>query len=98
MAPFAAAVLAGEVGGAGVGKGEAVTDCERVLAVLQAAEGEWVADMYGKTRCMVHSRVADLRKDGHVIEQRRFGKKDYRYRLVVPVRVGAGGQLEMVPI
>ena len=60
------------------------TDCEKVLAVLQNARGEWVQDIYGKTRCMAHSRVADLRREGYNIEMKRFGKKDYRYRLASP--------------
>ncbi len=57
------------------------TDCAAVLEVLEQARGEWVADMYGKTRCMVHSRIADLRRMGHEIDMHQFGKRDYRYRL-----------------
>ena len=59
-----------------------MTDADRVLYELDRANGEWVADLYGKTRCMVHSRVADLRRKGYRIEQKCFGHKDYRYRLV----------------
>lgn len=61
-----------------------VTDTEMVLTVLRAAHGAWVPDLYGKTRAMVHSRVANLRQQGHIIECRRFGSKDYRYRLIGP--------------
>jgi biotin operon repressor len=59
-----------------------VTDCALLLTVLRAAHGRFVEDLYGKSRCMVHSRIADLRKQGHQIECRRFGYKDYRYRIV----------------
>lgn len=59
-----------------------LTDCERVLTLLRRREGEWVADLYKWAGCMVHSRVAELRRRGHQIECRRFGSGDYRYRLV----------------
>lgn len=59
-----------------------LTDAERVLRELQRTPGEWVPDLYARTHAMVHSRVADLRAEGHVIEVRRFGAKDYRYRIV----------------
>ena len=58
------------------------TDCDLVLTILRAAHGDWVPDLYGKTRVMVHSRVAELRKRGHRIECKMFGPRDYRYRLV----------------
>ena len=58
------------------------TDCDLVLTILRAAHGDWVSDIYGKTRVMVHSRVAELRKRGHRIECKCFGKNDWRYRLV----------------
>jgi biotin operon repressor len=61
-----------------------MSDTARVLAVLQAAEGEWVGDLYGKTRCMVHSRVANLRAQGYLIEAKCFGPRDWRYRLLEP--------------
>lgn len=60
---------------------ERVSDCEALLVVLQAAHGEWVPDLY-RMHVMVHSRVADLRKRGYVIECKKFGVKDYRYRLI----------------
>lgn len=58
------------------------TDTERVLHALQAHPGEWVENLYERTRCMVHSRVADLRTAGHLIECKRFGRKDWRYRII----------------
>jgi hypothetical protein len=58
------------------------TDSQRILNLLLDMKGEWVEDLYGKTRCMVHSRIADLRRRGYVIECKSFGKGDYRYRLV----------------
>ncbi len=57
------------------------TDTERLLSALQSAPGEYVPDLY-RLNMMVHSRAADLRRAGHVIECRRFRRKDYRYRLV----------------
>jgi hypothetical protein len=62
---------------------------DRVLKVLESANGEWVADLYAKTHCMVHSRIADLRRKGHEIECRCFGPGDYRYRLVVAEKQAA---------
>lgn len=59
-----------------------MTDVERVLTVLTNAHGGWVQDLYRATGCMVHSRVAELRRRGHLIECKRFGHRDYRYRLV----------------
>jgi biotin operon repressor len=53
-----------------------------VLAYLSATPGEWVADLYLKTRTMVHSRIADLRARGYEIESKCFGKGDWRYRLI----------------
>lgn len=58
------------------------TDTDLVLTVLRAAHGAWVPDLYEKTRVMVHSRIADLRRRGYQIECKKFGAKDYRYRLV----------------
>ena len=54
------------------------TQSDRILLMLQSRRGEWV-DMPCLARvgadndhgfCMVHSRVADLRKRGHTIEHR----------------------------
>lgn len=59
-----------------------VSDCELILTELRAAHGRYVPDLYRRTRSMVHSRVAELRKRGHRIECKRFGSDDYRYRLV----------------
>jgi hypothetical protein len=60
-----------------------MTDTERVLAALMATPGEYVGDLYQSCGCMVHSRVADLRRKGYAIECLRFGHKDYRYRLML---------------
>jgi biotin operon repressor len=59
-----------------------ITDSERVLKFLTDAQGAYVEDLYGKTRCMVHSRISNLRDDGYEIECKKFGPRDYRYRLV----------------
>ena len=63
-----------------------LTDKQFVLIILRSRSGEWVENLYGITHVMVHSRVADLRRDGHQIEMRRFGPGDYRYRLVPPFK------------
>lgn len=57
-----------------------MTHCERLLAAL--ADGEWHThhELYA-LRMIVHSRVADLRRQGHTVEQRRNGDL-YEYRLV----------------
>ncbi len=62
---------------------EPLTDGEKILAELIKADGEYVGDLYEKTHTMVHSRIADLRRKGHLIECKRFGKGDFRYRLVI---------------
>ena len=58
-----------------------VSDCDALLIALQAKHGDWLEDAYSM-RMMVHSRVADLRKRGYKIECKKFGRKDYRYRLI----------------
>jgi hypothetical protein len=58
------------------------SDAERVLRILRDARGAWVPDLYRRTGCMVHSRISDLRRRGHNIESKCFGKGDYRYRLI----------------
>jgi hypothetical protein len=65
------------------------THAQRVLEVLRRSKGEFVPHLYAQTGVMVHSRVSDLRKRGHVIEMRRFGPGDYRYRLVWDVETDA---------
>ena len=52
-----------------------------LLEALSSTPGEWVGNLY-RLNIMVHSRVSDLRKKGHKIECKQFGKGDYRYRLV----------------
>ena len=59
-----------------------MTDAELVLTILREARGGWVQDLYRRTACMVHSRIAELRRRGYVIECKRFGQGDYRYRLL----------------
>jgi len=56
--------------------GRGTSQCDLILAVLKAKAGLWVpmpelsaAGSPGGF-CMVHSRVADLRKRGYVIEHR----------------------------
>lgn len=75
-----------------------MTDNEKVLTVLTAHEGEWVEALYLRTHTMVHSRISDLRRKGHDIECRCFGRGDFRYRLLPKsgLRVGAAGQMEAV--
>jgi len=68
--------------------GAGTIQCGAILAVLEAAEGAWVP-MPGLAQASgayaVHSRVAELRSWGHVIEQHseRDGRKVRSfYRLV----------------
>jgi hypothetical protein len=72
------------------------SQCERILLALQASPNQFVAmpilarlgagSQHGF--CMVHSRVADLRKAGHQIVQlgeRRGDKNLSCYKLLTPV-------------
>lgn len=68
--------------------GAGTSQCGAIIAVLEAAEGAWVP-MPGLAQASgayaVHSRVAELRSWGHVIEQ--MSERDWRmvrsfYRLV----------------
>lgn len=61
------------------------TGCERVLRVL--SDGEWhtARELYASTYCVVHSRMSDLRKRGHLIEHRVTHGRDasgHEYRLL----------------
>lgn len=63
---------------------------ELVLAELQRCQGEWVAmprlaEVSGSMN--IHSRISDLRRQGHTIEPRQEGTRPRRsfYRLIVPV-------------
>lgn len=58
------------------------TDADLILEILRRARGDWVKDLYAMSGVMVHSRIADLRQKGCRIECKRFGHKDYRYRLL----------------
>lgn len=61
---------------------ETRSDAAHVLAILRAWHGEWVPNLYRVSGVMVHSRISDLRRKGHRIECKRFGRGDYRYRIV----------------
>jgi hypothetical protein len=67
--------------------GAGLTQNDRILTRLSQAEGAWVGlpDLVACSGAYaVHSRVADLRKAGYVIEQesvRRAGKVHSFYRL-----------------
>jgi hypothetical protein len=63
------------------------SDNQKLLEALQAAPGEYIPNLYS-LNIMIHSRVSDLRRQGYNIECKKFGKKDYRYRLVPFVAVG----------
>ncbi len=66
------------------------SDTSRVMELLVNAafvwELEWLDHPYRRLQVMWHSRVAELRRRGHVIECRRVtdasGSADYQYRLV----------------
>lgn len=57
------------------------THNELVLDLLREFDGRWVDRPYRRLSVMWHSRIADLRKRGHVIESRCF-EGDHQYRLV----------------
>lgn len=59
--------------------------CDRVLRML--SDGEWhtSAELYRFTACIVHSRISDLRRHGHIIDKRHVkgrGAESIEYRLV----------------
>lgn len=56
-----------------------MTHCDRLLAALSDHEWHDHHELYA-LRMVVHSRISDLRKQGHRIEQRRDGDL-YLYRL-----------------
>ena len=56
-----------------------MTHCERVLDLLSDGQPHTYRELYD-LRVMAHSRVADLRKRGHVIDCWRDGD-DYLYQL-----------------
>ncbi len=65
-----------------------MTQAKQILAVLQSADGRWVSALelheLSGSLC-VHSRVADLRKLGHMIVNqtlRRDGRAVSQYRLL----------------
>jgi hypothetical protein len=65
-----------------------LSQCDKILAALRDARGQWVAMpdlVMASASFNIHSRVSDLRKRGHVIEQE--GKSEGRkvksfYRLL----------------
>ncbi len=55
------------------------SQCDRILAALEQARGEWVAmtDLWRVSGAFaVHSRVADLRKRGQAIEHKNERQAD----------------------
>lgn len=55
---------------------------QMVLRALREANGAWVpSNTLYRMGVVAHSRVSDLRAQGHSIECKRFGLGDYRYRL-----------------
>lgn len=61
-----------------------MTGCERILSRLERGPAT-AAELYAETYSIVHSRIADLRKRGHVITcehvQGETGASSYLYRL-----------------
>jgi len=61
-----------------------MTGCERILARLEQGPAT-AAELYATTYTVVHSRIADLRKRGYVIECEHVGGEGaqaYLYRLL----------------
>jgi len=55
------------------------SQCERILGVLQTHHGQWVSMplLYQKSGAMaVHSRIAELRRRGHCIENKVVRQAD----------------------
>lgn len=52
-----------------------MTGCERILARLEQGPAS-AAELYATTYTVVHSRIADLRKRGYVIECEHVGGTD----------------------
>lgn len=57
-----------------------MTHCERVLELLSDGQPHTHHELYA-LHVIAHSRISDLRKQGHLIEQWRDGD-DYLYRLL----------------
>lgn len=69
-----------------------MTQNEAVLDALAKRHGEWVSmpDLVQASGAYaIHSRVAELRSEGHVIQNKVEGTKPRRsfYRLVSPIQV-----------
>ena len=68
-------------------RGGGLSQCDKILAVLQDYRGEWVPLPrlhQASGSYVVHSRIADLRKRGHAIDHRnehREGVVHSFYRL-----------------
>lgn len=62
-----------------------MTHKQRVLALLSDGQPHTHHELY-RLGCVAHSRVSDLRRDGHEIHQWRDGD-NYFYKLVPPRRV-----------
>ena len=68
-----------------------MTHCEQVLEALRDGEWHTTADLYRRTDgfLILHSRISDLRKQGHNVEGRhvpgRSGADGYEYRLLSSV-------------
>lgn len=67
------------------------SQCDRILEELVQHHGEWVpmprlSEISSSLN--VHSRIADLRKRGHIIEVRVEGQRPRKssYRLVSPIQ------------
>lgn len=63
-----------------------MTGAERVIAQLRSGP-KTQAELYAATRCMVHSRVADLRRKGYVIECDKTA--GYTYSLISEPHLGS---------
>lgn len=58
-----------------------MSQCDRILEIL--SDGEWheKSEFYGF--CVLHSRISELRKRGHVFEiEKRHGGRTVWYRLI----------------
>ena len=72
-----------------------MTGCDRVLHLLR--DGQWHTHHEGYAlNLILHSRISDLRKRGHVIERGRDGDL-YLYRLLSSPPSGEAGLVPVLP-
>jgi biotin operon repressor len=66
------------------------SQCERILKVLQDANGQWVSGAYFIQTMLIsqtHARIFQLQKEGHNIEASEHkNEHNFKYYRLVPVK------------